>query len=189
MHRTMDEAIADAFLPAPRLMRRLIPVGVALTLTGLALYPALTDMVTESEWLRWSLLLLAGMFLFKTMVFTWMRQTMVDQTRRLTVFGCALVDFFTAIVVCDLLLVYLFFTGYLAAREGRQTASFTVRVMGRSGLVGGVSLVLGTGFAVAWEMRRAKGHVRVHVEEVENADGGSERDRLQLGVAERQGNS
>lgn len=153
---------------APRLRRRLIPLILSLLSTGAMVYPVVTNLVSEKDWLQWSLLILSAIFTFLAIIFFWMRQTMVEQTRRLTIFGVALVDFFGSIVLATLFLVYLFFEGYLAVRGGHQTSSFTVRLVGRSGLVGACVFIMSTGVVVAYEMRKAKGNVRVHQQDVDD---------------------
>lgn len=148
--------------PIPHHMkRRLIPPGLAITALTFALYPALAGTASEVSWLLWSLLILAILFAFSAAIFWWMRHTMVAQTRGLTIFGCALIDFFTAIVLGDIFLVYLFGTSWWALRQGHQ-ASFITKVLGRSGLISAGVFIMATGAAVAFEMYRAHGNIQVH---------------------------
>ncbi len=143
--------------------RRLIPPIIAI-LFGLAAFsPLITDWPSESKTNTWTLFALTGMFIFKAVLFAWMRIRMVDQVRTLTKFGAALADFFGAIVLCDVAIAVLFSIAYYYARLGR-IAPFNLRLTDRSFLIAGVAFVICTGGAVGFEMRRAGSKLRVHVE-------------------------
>jgi hypothetical protein len=94
-----------------------------------------------------------------------MRRTMVDTARHLTTFGYALTDFFAAVVIGDIGLVLLFLSSYWYVVSGALTAPFLVRVADRSVLVAGSVFVIATGVAVGFEMKEARGNVRVHEDE------------------------
>lgn len=145
------------------LRRRLVPPLIAL-LFGLAtVSPLLTNWPSEGNANKWTLFGLAGMFVFKAVLFWWMRQRMCAGIRVLTRFGAALVDWFTAIVLADLALVLVFGIAYWYARDGRISPLW-LRLSDRSALVAGGVLVIATGAAVAYEMRVSGATLRVHVE-------------------------
>lgn len=145
------------------LRRRLIPPLLAIVVGLATLSPLLTDWPSEADANRWTLFALAGMFTFKAALFLWMRQRMVDGVRTLTRFGSALVDFFTAVVLCDLALVVVFGIAYGYARAGRLSP-FWLRLSDRAALIAGAAFVISTGGAVAFEMRRSGIQLRVHEE-------------------------
>lgn len=150
--------------------RRIIPPALSLIALLATAIPAINDWISEKEWLLWTLAILAGLFVFTAGLFFWMRWTMIDQRRRLTIFGRALIDFFGAIVICFLGLALLFGSTYGALERGYLTLPFWARVADRSILVSGTVFVMSTGVAVAFEMHKARGHVRVHFEEGEFAN-------------------
>jgi apolipoprotein N-acyltransferase len=151
-----------------RLRRRVIPLVIALAFGLAAFSPVVSGWPSDPVADKWTLFAVAWMFAFKAGLFWWMRQRMHDGIRRLTRFGAALVDFFTGVVFCDLALVVVIAVAYWYARScacAKPTSPYWLRLSDRSVLIAGVALVISTGGAVAFEMRRAYPHLNVHENE------------------------
>lgn len=108
-----------------------------------------------------------GMFIFyfKFIVFGVMRQRMTVESRQLTVFGLALVDFFLGLMIVALvtgtvygILLYLSLIG--------EITSQTIRLINRSAIIGSGCFVVGAGTAVLIELRRAGIRLSVHVDDL-----------------------
>jgi len=143
--------------------RRLIPPIMAILFGLAALSPLVTDWPGDAATNTWTLFALTGMFIFKAVLFGWMRIRLVDQVRILSRFGAALADFFGAVVFCDVAIAAVFAIAYTYARIGR-TAPFWMRLSDRAALIAGVAFVISAGGAVGIEMRLAGSKLRVHVE-------------------------
>lgn len=163
LFQTVDNWLHNRF-DSVDMKRRLIPMGIGLFAFGVCVSTAFEEWVSENLWIEWTAFVLSGLFLFKSFLFFWMRQTMIEQTRKLTIFGWALCDFFLAITLGDLFLTYTFALAWWALHNSQLTPSFSWRVFGRSGLIGASFFVISTGVAVGFEMKKAAGHVRVHEE-------------------------
>lgn len=149
-----------------KLRRRIIPVVIAVAFGLAAFSPLVTDWPDDGRANKWTLLTLAVMFAFKTVLFAWMRHRMVDRSRILTRFGAALVDFFSAVVLCDLAIVVFFGVAYWYANPKATKSPFWLRLCDRGALIAGAAFVISTGAAVALEMQRAGLHLSVHEEAV-----------------------
>lgn len=144
-----------------RLWRRLIPFAAGVVVAGVTSLPVTVDWFTLSGGDRWTLLFCTAVFLFKSYLFVAMRYRMTQQSRRLTVFGTALVDFFTSLTALAIVLAAVFGILYIYAAHGIfRPQWFTV--ITRSAIAGAGSFVVGTGIAVVWEMRRAGDRLAVH---------------------------
>lgn len=144
-----------------RLRRRLIPPLFALTIAGITALPILTPWFSERSANLLSLGIAAGGFFFKSGLFGFMRQRMTDPHRRLTLFGEALVDYFSALVVLDVAMVVVFGTLFSLTYRGIAIPHW-LTIANRSAINGGVALILGTGGAVTHEMIEAGERLEVH---------------------------
>jgi uncharacterized protein YacL len=112
---------------------------------------------------RTTLMVAAIVFGFKAVLFAWMRHTMISESRRLTVFGLALKDFFlalallaTALAAVYSLLLWISFSHRLPSAE--------IVIINRAVIVANATLIVVTGAAVAHEMRKAGSRLSVHDE-------------------------
>lgn len=144
-----------------RFWRRLIPVVFALAVTAVSSVPIWSDRFSGRGANLLTLGIAVAVFIFKSALFAYMRRRMVLETRRLTMFGRALVDYFSALVLLDLVMAMVFSTLFwLSSREVLIPRWLTLA--NRSAINGGAALILGTGLAVAWEMRAAGARLDVH---------------------------
>lgn len=135
------------------LKRRAIPYLAGIPGAGAAFLPVV-----------WALLFLTIAFLFKAYLFIWMRRTMTDKRRSLSVFGYALVDFFASLTLFAIVMAVVFGVLYWFATQGQQQTAFMVTV-DRAAIGGGCAIIVASGIAVAYEMRRAAGHgLSVHID-------------------------
>lgn len=117
-----------------------------------------------------ALLFLTIAFLFKAALFVWMRHRMTDDRRQLTIFGYALVDFFSSLTLFAGVMAGVFGVLYVFATQGKEQPGFMVTI-DRAAIGGGCAIIVASGIAVAYEMRRAAGHrLSVHIEAPDGAD-------------------
>lgn len=147
-----------------RLRRRFIPPVFAISVAAVSSLPIWTDWFTDRGANLLSLGIAVAGFLFKATLFSYMRHRMATEDRRLTVFGRSIVDHWTGIVVFDAAMAGVFATLFLLTLAAEQTPRWLV-LANRSAINGGVALVIATGTAVAWEMRKSGARLRVHEEE------------------------
>jgi hypothetical protein len=143
---------------------RCLPFAVAVLALIVGLVPLWIDTVNASDADLWTLLLAAGVFAFKSALFFWMRYRMTTDRRRLTTFGMALVDFFTALTVLAVVLAVTFTVNAAYAWGDPSPPPVATRTIMRACIVGAGVLVVATGIAAAWEMRRAGLTLSVHDE-------------------------
>jgi hypothetical protein len=140
---------------------RMIPFVVAALVVIVTSIPIWSGVFSERAATLWTIFFLVVIFLFKTVLFWWMRRRMTEPGRVLTNFGQAILDFFTALILFSLTFSIIFgLTYYYALSE--QIQPDWLRLYNRVAIAGVGSLVIGTGVAVAWEMRRIRGVLLVH---------------------------
>ena len=151
--------------------RRIIPVMIALLIAVAVSIPSWSSTSYFPGWSasdanRWTLTLLAVVFVFKGAIFYWMYRLMtcaIDDTRRsLTVFGRALCDLFLSLVVFNAALSAFFGCFAWASWRMQPLESWQILTL-RAALAGSATLVFGTGVGVSWEIRRSRADVSVHV--------------------------
>lgn len=142
--------------------RRTIPFALALLVLLVGLAPLKIGAINAEQADIWTLILASFVFAFKSGLFAWMRYRMVTDTRRLTVFGLALVDFFTALTVMAIVLAAVFMVTFVYAYQGTTPLSIGLRTLNRACIVSAGVLVIATGTAAAFEMRRAGIKLSVH---------------------------
>ena len=161
--------------------RRLIPPTIATVVLVLAILPVLTDRIPETGADKWTLLLTIAVFVFLSILFGWMRLRMTRDKPPVTVFGRALVDFFSALTLVWLAFGVVSAVSYWFAVQGKVPAPLTIRTINRAAIAFAGALVASTGIAVAYEMQRAGPVLHVHEEppppgvDADGWDGGERR--------------
>jgi hypothetical protein len=156
-------------LPSPR--RRVIPIAIGVTFFGVAMVP---------NWLGWmsdrtadilTIILSAVGFGFKAAEYLAMRRRMTTRGQKLSVFGLALIDWFTGLAILSLvmtgvfLLTYYYAVGCDLARPQTCRPPLSLQLFNRAAIDGAVAFVVATGAAAWWEMRRAGDYLSVHTDE------------------------
>jgi hypothetical protein len=160
-----------------RLRRRMLPILFAIVVAAISSLPIWTDWFSDRGASLLTLGIAAGGFVFKSALFSYMRHRMASESRRLTLFGEALVDYFTALVVLDLVMVLVFGTLFLLTyrmTNNLKPIPMWLTIANRSAINGGVALIAATGLAVAFEMRSVGARLDVH-EDRPPWDGSTER--------------
>lgn len=138
-----------------RLRRRVLPFMAATVVAVLAALPTIfPERFDRRDALLWTFVFLTAVFGFKAYEFGLIAWRISRHGERLTVFGLSLVDFFRGLAVLALSFASLWgvWAWYTYHEEGipGQTVEW-FRII----LTWGGSLVMFTGFAVDFEMRRA----------------------------------
>ena len=149
-----------------KLKRRLIsPIFAILTVIAVVVPPHF-GWISDRRANEIVLSALAFTFAALSVLTWWKRRLMIynaqGHRRELTLFGTALVDEYAAKFI--LFLASLALYGFWASTSVGWT-TFTINSIAvlRGCLIAGCVLVLGTGFGVAWEIRRARNGVAVHI--------------------------
>lgn len=159
-----------------KLRRRLLPPAFAATIAFISALPILTPWFTERQSNLLSLGIAMVGFFLKALLFSYMRHRMVTTKRKLTIFGQAIVDHWSGIMVFDASMVLVFFTLFLLNFAYRTVHHWLV-IVNRSAINGGVALVVATGIAVAWEMHKVREEDILTVHQIELGDEGKEASR------------
>jgi hypothetical protein len=133
--------------------RRSIPPIAAVAMMAVAMLPVWRGEAANAAANRWTLALLAAVFVVKAGLFLWMRQRMGGN--HLTVFGLALRDFFLALILNGAALALFFGTFAWAAFLGEPLSRWQIATL-RAALAASGTLVIATGFGAGWEMSRAR---------------------------------
>ena len=149
--------------------RRFIPPVAALAIMAVAMLPVWRGEASNAAANRWTLALLAAVFVFKAALFWWMRCRMGGT--HLTVFGLALRDFFLALIINGVSLALFFGVFAWAAFLGEPLSRWQIATL-RAALAASGTLVIATGFGAGWEMSRARTgpQMVVHVPAEEETD-------------------
>lgn len=148
--------------------RRWIPPIFALAVTTVSSLPIWSGWFSDRAANLLSLGIAAFGFIFKAFLFGYMRRRMAAGNRRLTVFGRAIVDHWSAIVVFDVAIAGVFLTLFLLTLAAGKVPLWLV-LANRSAINGGVALVIATGSAVAWEMHKIRENDALAVHEADAA--------------------
>lgn len=108
--------------------------------------------------------------MFKASLFYYMRHRMVSKLRRLTVFGQSIVDHWTGIVIFDIVMAGVFATLFSLTIDSSTPPPRWLVLLNRSAINECVALVIATGIAVAWEMRKVSEEDLLSVHELESWD-------------------
>lgn len=152
------------------LKRRAIPFVAAVAVASTIPAPPLVNWVGDQRANLWSALVLTVGFAFLAMLFGVMRDQMTDDRGPLTVFGTALIDFFSALVVLFAVLSGTFGLVFVFGVRGTVELPIWFRLASRAGIAGGVVLTIGTGIAMLWEMAQVRDHIIVHVRDEREGD-------------------
>lgn len=144
-----------------RLKRRAIPFAFAGAVVVMTALPLAAGWLERPQAIKYALLFCTIVFLFKAALFSVMRARMTTKQRELTVFGTALVDVFTGLITLAVVFAAVFgVLFYLADTRGQQPSWFRITYL--SAIAGAGSLIIATGVAVLYEMRRVGGDLAVH---------------------------
>jgi hypothetical protein len=157
--------------------RRWIPVIAALIVGAAVVIPVWLGLVSESTAIRGTLLLVAVSFGVKAVVFAVVRRRLGDSSA-MTMFGVSLADWVASLAVLDVVLCYVFSAAYFYAQGIDLTAcrprNATINpalclqtmqagampqwmtIANRAAIATLVTLTIGTGVAVLWEMNRSR---------------------------------
>lgn len=141
--------------------RRFIPPAFAGAVLVICLSPLVFDIDPNTADL-YTLPIAATIYAFMAIMFGWMRQRMIKDPRELTVFGVALVDFFTACTLLAVIWAIVWFIVFVYALDGVTPAPYVVRTLNRAAAITGGALFVGCGAAVGFEMRRVGPIMSVH---------------------------
>lgn len=156
-------------IPRPR--RRLIPIAIGIGVFVVAFVPYQTGIMSDDTANRWTIILACFGFSFKGAEYVAMRRRMTGRGQKLSVFGLALIDWFTALALFALTMAAVFGITYYYAlgcdplRPQTCAPPFIVRTLNRAAIDGAVAFAVATGAAAWWEMRRAGEHLAVHTDE------------------------
>jgi hypothetical protein len=157
--------------------RRWIPVIAALIVGAAVVIPVWLGWIGENTAIRGTLLLVAVSFGVKAVVFAVVRRRLGDSSA-MTMFGVSLADWVASLAVLDVVLCYVFSAAYFyaqgidltACRPRNATINPTLclqamqagampqwmTIANRAAIATLVTLTIGTGVAVLWEMNRAR---------------------------------
>ncbi len=148
--------------------RRLIPYGVSGLVTTLTAITVWLSWPSDRVLNRATLAFLCVVFLFLSILFFQMRKRMVAVSNHLTIFGEALVDFFTGLTLFALIMTVIQIVQFVYAfREDGEKLPLVTSLLVRSAAIGAGMLILGTGFAVGFEMSKVEGQLLVHEDDGE----------------------
>lgn len=154
--------------------RRLIPPVGAILMTGVAALPIWWEGFSTVQANRWSLASMILVFSFIAALFYTMRARMVARRRTLTVFGQALVDYFTALVVLSFTMIAVWST-LLVLSIRLDPAPDWLSLLNRALISGSGTLIVLTGAAVFYELHRAGNNPSVHLDDMHYATGRGEK--------------
>lgn len=146
--------------------RRWLPFGLSALVLIICLAPLYSDRIDALTADLYTLPLASGVFAFMAVMFGWLRYRMVTDSRPMTVFGLSLVDFFTAHIVLAAVWsgVYLVLFWWAKTHPG-EVQPTDIRTINRATIIAGGALIVSTGIAVAYELRRAGIDLAVHQED------------------------
>lgn len=152
--------------------RRLIPPLIASIVLGIGAALTFTEVLSDETADLGLLGFCAIVFAFKFALFVWMRQRMRNNIKGLTVFGLAITDWFLSLAILAAVLTYVFAQLWWigtsgSAQDGGPLVSEELRKINRSLIAVSGMLVVLTGGAVAYEMRKAGENLSVHKESEE----------------------
>lgn len=148
--------------------RRLIPILMAIFVTAEAFLPAQLDLISSHTADIQSLSSMIFVFIFMFILFGTMRSRMMVANRTLTVFGVALVDFFTGLMLLAFTMVMVWCTLFILLVYMEPTPHW-LTLLNRALVAGSGTLIVGTGGAVFYEMHLTGPNVTVHEDDVEHA--------------------
>lgn len=146
--------------------RRYVPPAGALVMTLVASLPIWWGDFSAVQANRWSLVALILVFVFMGALFYTMRSRMTSSARHLTIFGQALVDYFSALVGLSGTMVVVWTTLLALSISLRPTPNW-LGTLNRALIAGSGTLIVLTGAAVFYELKRAGGRPSVHVDDAE----------------------
>lgn len=160
--RRLDGWCGAVWNDIPR-KRRAVPFVVATIVAVPVTTPLWVDWMTDRQANLLTFFFCSVVFLFKAFLFGRMRARMTGEQRALTVFGWALIDFFTGLIA--LAIVFAVVYGALFAAVARNwLLPDWFAIASRASIVWAGALILACGVAVEYEMRRVAGRLAVHVD-------------------------
>lgn len=141
-----------------KLRRRWIPPIFAILTTGIWIALIAFDAITEHQASQLTLLNLGIGYAVKTGGFWYMRHRMLEDSRKLTIFGLSIIDFFLALIIFSATLTVISFALFFI--DGSPSLAFRLFNRLSTNLV--IWLIIGTEAAVIYEMRRAPLPLEVH---------------------------
>lgn len=148
--------------------RRLIPIIAALFVTAESFLPSQFELISGHTADIQSLASMIFVFIFILALFGTMRARMTVPNRKLTVFGVALVDFFTGLMVLAFTMVMVWCTLFILVVYLEPTPHW-LTLLNRALVAGSGTLIIGTGAAVFYEMHLTGPNVTVHEDDLEHS--------------------